>query len=92
MTFPIFGTIITVKSHEITRNCTMPNAYPTEQAREAARQRIYDQDLTIREWADRNELDESTVYAVLNGQKKCLRGKARRVAILLGLRVAVISQ
>lgn len=71
---------------------TMPNAYPTEQACEAARQRIYDQGLTVREWAEKNDLGESTVYAVLNGQKKCLRGKARRVAILLGIKDGVIPQ
>lgn len=70
----------------------MPNAYPTEQACEAARQRIYDKGLTLREWAAKNDLGESTVYAVLNGQKKCLRGEARRVAILLGLRGGVISE
>ncbi|HBO5583970.1 TPA: DNA-binding protein [Pseudomonas aeruginosa] len=70
----------------------MQNAYPTEQAREAARQSIYDQGLTVREWAARNELDESTVYAVLNGQKKCLRGKARRVAVLLGIKDGVVKQ
>ncbi|MDF3935336.1 DNA-binding protein [Pseudomonas citronellolis] len=70
----------------------MQNAYPTEQACEAARQRIYDQGLTLREWAERNDLGESTVYAVLNGQKKCLRGKARRVAVLLGMKVGVIAE
>lgn len=70
----------------------MPNAYPTEQACEAARQRIYDQELTIREWAEQNHVGESTVYAVLNRQKKCLRGEARRVAVLLGIKDGVIPQ
>lgn len=70
----------------------MPNAYPTEQACEAARQSIYDQGLTVREWALKNDIGESTVYAVLNRQKKCLRGEARRAAVLLGIINAVAAK
>ncbi|ALZ28944.1 DNA-binding protein [Pseudomonas aeruginosa] len=70
----------------------MPNAYPTEQAREAARKHISRLGLSVREWAERNGLGESTVYAVLNGQKKCLRGEAHRAAVLLGIKDGVIAQ
>ncbi|HCL3299828.1 DNA-binding protein [Pseudomonas aeruginosa] len=70
----------------------MPNAYPTEQAREAARNHISRLGLSVREWAERNGLGESTVYAVLNGQKKCLRGEAHRAAVLLGIKDGVIAQ
>lgn len=70
----------------------MPNAYPTEQARNAARARISAAGLSIREWSEKNELDESTVYAVLNGQKKCLRGKAHNAAVLLGIKEGTVAQ
>ncbi|MFI7864508.1 helix-turn-helix domain-containing protein [Ectopseudomonas khazarica] len=70
----------------------MPNAYPTEQARNAARARISAIGLSIREWAEKNEIAESTVYAVLNGQKKCLRGKAHRAAVLLGIKEGTVAQ
>ncbi|MFK4072755.1 DNA-binding protein [Ectopseudomonas khazarica] len=70
----------------------MPNAYPTEQARNAARARISAIGLSIREWSEKNEIDESTVYAVLNGQKKCLRGKAHRAAVLLGIKEGTVAQ
>ena len=70
----------------------MPNAYPTEQARHAARSRIAAIGISIREWAEQNDIDESTVYAVLNGQKKCLRGKAHKAAVLLGIKEGVVAQ
>lgn len=69
----------------------MPNAYPTEQARQAARARLAAIGISIREWAEKNELDESTVYAVLNGQKKCLRGEAHRAAVLLGIKEGTVD-
>ncbi|QEY74110.1 DNA-binding protein [Pseudomonas denitrificans (nom. rej.)] len=70
----------------------MPNAYPTEQACAAARKRITNQGLSVREWAERHDLDESTVYAVINRQKKCLRGKAHRAAVLLGIKEGTVEQ
>lgn len=70
----------------------MPNAYPTEQARQAARSRIAATGSSIREWAEQNKIDESTVYAVLNGQKKCLRGKAHKAAVLLGIKEGTVAQ
>lgn len=69
----------------------MPNAYPTEQARQAARQRLIAQGLSAKEWAERNSLNPSTVYAVLNGQQKCLRGEAHKAAVLLGIKPAVVE-
>lgn len=68
----------------------MPNAYPTEQARKAARAKISALGISVREWAEQNQVDESTAYAVLNGQKKCLRGQAHRAAVLLGIKEGVV--
>ncbi|MNJ74338.1 hypothetical protein D3C77_712570 [compost metagenome] len=64
----------------------MPNTYPTEQACQEARARLARQGISAKEWAEKNDLSVSTVYAVLNGQKKCLRGEAHRAAVLLGIK------
>lgn len=64
----------------------MPNTYPTEQACREARARLARHGISAKEWADKHGLTASTVYAVLNGQKKCLRGEAHRAAVLLGIK------
>lgn len=64
----------------------MPNGYPTEQACADARDRLKRLGLSAKEWATQNGLTPSTVYAVLNGQKKCLRGESHRAAVLLGIK------
>ncbi|WP_095159167.1 DNA-binding protein [Pseudomonas sp. Irchel 3E13] len=64
----------------------MPNSTPTEQACRAARERLAKQGISAKEWAIKHDLSPSTVYAVLNGQKKCLRGEAHRAAVLLGIK------
>ncbi len=69
----------------------MPNGYPTEQALEKARTQISLAGRSTKEWAEANDLSPSTVYAVLNGQKKCLRGEAHRAAVLLGIKEGVIA-
>lgn len=69
----------------------MPNGYPSEQARNAARERLSKLGLTAKEWAEQNDISPSTVYAVLNGQKKCLRGEAHRAAVLLGIKEGVVA-
>jgi gp16 family phage-associated protein len=70
----------------------MPNTYPTEQARQDARDRLARQGITAKEWAEKHDLSPSTVYAVLNGQKKCLRGESHRAAVLLGIKEEVSAQ
>ncbi|TDF86431.1 DNA-binding protein [Pseudomonas sp. H9] len=64
----------------------MPNTYPTEQACQEARARLALQGISAKEWAEKHDLSPSTVYAVLNGQKKCLRGESHRAAVLLGIK------
>lgn len=59
--------------------------HATEEACKRARQALKAQGLSIRSWAKLNEVHESTAYAVLNGQKLCLRGNALRAAQLLGI-------
>ena len=70
----------------------MPNGYPTGQALEKARTLISKQGLSAKEWAEENNLSPSTVYAVLNGQKKCLRGESHRAAVLLGIKEGTVAR
>ena len=46
---------------------------------------------TIASLSDELQIPVSTVYAVLAGQKRCLRGDAHRAAVLLGLKDGVIE-
>jgi gp16 family phage-associated protein len=69
----------------------MPNTAITEQALQRARSRLVEQGLSAADFAKRHDINPSTVYAVLNGQKKCLRGEAHRTAVLLGIKDGVIS-
>ncbi len=69
----------------------MPNASYIEQACLEARERLGRLGITTKEWAEKHEFNPSTVYAVLNGQKKCLRGEAHRAAVLLGIKDGVIT-
>ncbi|MDH0894670.1 MULTISPECIES: DNA-binding protein [unclassified Pseudomonas] len=70
----------------------MPNAYPSEQALSDARAQISKQGLSTKEWAEQHKINASTVYAVLNGQKKCLRGDAHKAAVLLGIKEGTVAQ
>lgn len=69
----------------------MANSYVSEQSRQAARERIERQGLSLVEFANRHELNPQTVYNVLGGHKKCLRGEAHRAAVLLGIKEGTID-
>lgn len=64
----------------------MADTYATEQACKEARARLEMQGISVKDFALRHQLSPSTVYAVINGQKKCLRGEAHRAAVLLGIK------
>lgn len=68
----------------------MPNTYPTQQACQDARNRLAAVGISAKDWAVQNNLTPSTVYAVLNGQKKCLRGEAHKAAVLLGIKPGAV--
>ncbi len=70
----------------------MADTYAPEQACQAARERLERQGITVKKFAEENDLHVSTVYAVLNGQKKCLRGEAHRAAVLLGIKEGTVAQ
>lgn len=69
----------------------MHATYAPEQACLDARKRLELQGISVKDFAIENGLHPSTVYAVLNGQKKCLRGEAHRAAVLLGIKDGVIT-
>jgi gp16 family phage-associated protein len=58
---------------------------------EEARQTFTRTGTTIRQWAKEIGVHENTVYEVLAGRKRCLRGDAHKVAVLLGVKDGVIS-
>ena len=69
----------------------MPNGYPSKQALESARAKLKQLGLSTKDWALQNEFSPTLIYAVLNGQKKCLRGKSHRAAVLLGIKEGVVT-
>ncbi|AUF99786.1 hypothetical protein CXQ81_03995 [Pseudomonas sp. 09C 129] len=64
----------------------------SEQACKDARKRLEQQGVTVKAFALQHDLHPSTVYAVLLGQKKCLRGEAHRAAVALGIKEGVAAQ
>jgi gp16 family phage-associated protein len=70
----------------------MPNTSTTEQARQKARETLERRGQTAKDFAEKNQLNPSTVYAVLSGQSHCLRGEAHRAAVLLGIKDGELPQ
>ncbi|GJN53071.1 hypothetical protein TUM20286_28230 [Pseudomonas tohonis] len=44
------------------------------------------QGITVKDFAERNGLDQSTTYQVLAGKKKGRRGEAHKAAVALGIK------
>ncbi len=42
--------------------------------------------ISVRQWAKANDLKPTTVYEVLEGKQKGIRGEAHRAAVLLGMK------
>ena len=83
--------IVHLIPHETARNCTMPNTCISEQARKQARDALDKRGQSAKDFAVLNNLNPSTVYAVLSGQSRCRRGEAHRAAVLLGIKDGVIT-
>lgn len=79
-------------SHENAWKCTMPKTPISEQARQRAREELERRGQTVKGFALQNDLNPSTVYAVLRGQSQCRRGEAHRAAVLLGIKDGVIEE
>ncbi len=44
--------------------------------------------ISIAEWSSRHGFKAALVYAVIKGERKCLRGESHRIAVALGLKAA----
>ena len=64
----------------------------TPQAIEAARERFASTGQSFRSFAAKHNIHAITVYEVLSGRRKCLRGDAHKAAVLLGLKQGTFSQ
>ena len=69
----------------------MPNTCISEQARKQARDALDKRGQSAKDFAVLNNLNPSTVYAVLSCQSRCRRGEAHRAAVLLGIKDGVIT-
>lgn len=65
---------------------------PSQKARDKARQYFVRTGKTIRQWAKDNNVSEATVYEVIAGRKKCVRGDAHLVAVKLGIKKAPAAE
>jgi gp16 family phage-associated protein len=53
-----------------------------------ARREFHSQGVSIVKWAELNGFDLHLVYAVLRGNRKCLRGESHAIAVALGVKPA----
>lgn len=53
---------------------------------DTVKQRLYQQGLTVKQWAEQNEYKPNQVYRVLNGESKALYGIGHEIATKLGLK------
>lgn len=59
---------------------------PTQNPKDQAKKRIYEQGLTVKQWAEKNDYPVPEVYKVLNGERKGLYGRSHSIAVALGLK------
>ena len=64
----------------------------TDRLLDAARAKTLfaDAGISVAEWARTRGFSTGLVYAVLDGQRKCLRGQSHRIAIALGLKQGLV--
>lgn len=59
---------------------------PSKEALEAARRHLYDEGVSVIDWARANGFDVHLVYGVLSGRSRASRGESHRIAVALGLK------
>lgn len=77
--------------HPARRSARLAYPGPTKEACERVLADFARRGITIRSWAQTHHIHESTVYQLLSGQKKGLRGEAHRAAVLLGLKDGIVE-
>lgn len=53
---------------------------------EQARAELQRKGITVSEWAAANGFNVQLVFAVLRGERQCIRGQSHRIAVSLGLK------
>lgn len=53
------------------------------------KQRLYEQGVTVKQWAEANNYPTQEVYKILNGERKALYGRAHEIAVKIGLKQPV---
>ncbi|MEZ7895989.1 MAG: DNA-binding protein [Thauera sp.] len=53
---------------------------------EQARAELQRKGITVSEWAAANGFNVQLVFAVLRGERQCIRGQSHRIAVALGLK------
>ena len=53
-----------------------------------ARAWFHDHGQSVSDWSVKQGFNPALVYAVLKGQRKCLRGQSFRIAVALGVKAA----
>lgn len=49
-----------------------------------------DAGISVAEWARTHNFSTGLVYAVLDGQRKCLRGQSHKIAVALGIKKGMV--
>ncbi len=60
--------------------------------RQEIKEQFFQRGLTVRDWAREHGVSEYTVYDILLGRKKGIRGESHKVAVLLGLKHGVLEK
>ena len=69
-----------------------PRTPPKLKTGEQARAEFDRKGISIAQWARDHKVGRSLVYEVLAGRKKCRRGDAHKIAVLLGMKDGEIVQ
>lgn len=65
---------------------------PSKEALDAIRRQLYDEGISVTDWARANGFDLHLVYGVLSGRSRASRGESHRIAVALGLKPKPIGQ
>ena len=55
---------------------------------EQVKQKLYEQGLTIKAWAEKNGYKPVQVYRVMRGENKALYGEGHKIAVAIGLKTS----
>lgn len=59
---------------------------PSKESLEATKRQLYDEGVSVMDWARTNGFDVHLVYGVLSGRSRASRGESHRIAVALGLK------